>query len=102
MAERPTTINCAFCGVEVPVKPAGQIPRWCPDHRDPKVRETEEGGFDPVDRVCRWESCQIPLADDWPNEFCPNHWRLLSLETRGELITHTNGTDEYERGVLSA
>lgn len=102
---RPTVVSCDMCGAEVAVKPTGAVPRYCDDHKDPQMRRkmVERAEAEAArDMVCRWEFCEIPLSTDWPNDYCPNHWRLLSLETRGELINHPRGSLAYDRAVLAA
>lgn len=100
---RPTSVECAICGVEVAVKAKGAIPRYCDVHRDPSLREKINADEEArKNRVCRWEFCSIPLAEDWSNDYCPNHWRLLSLETRALLIEHEHDSQGYDRGILHA
>jgi hypothetical protein len=99
---RPTTVNCDICGGEVQVKPTGAVPRYCPAHKDPQLRRQMVAAAETKRTVCRWEHCSIPLAAEWPNEFCPNHWRLLSLDVRGELIDQRRDGDGYDIAVLGA
>lgn len=121
--DRPTVIQCDTCGVDVDVHPQGTIPKYCKDHRGVMARKAyyaaqepakdeppdwaDEAVHDPGEvlapfaRVCRAPSCSIPLHDAWLNEWCPNHWRIITVETRGELLS-TMGTDAYDKAVFHA
>lgn len=143
--ERPTSGNCqatlgdgSTCGKPFEIKPTGNIPKYCLEHRDQYLRKqlerearrneslakgepespaaaTDEQELDesaggisptgesaPVDgvRVCRASSCSIPLTDDWLNEFCPAHWRILGPEARSELVGSRGDEHLNEVAVL--
>lgn len=119
--DRPLVVQCDTCGTDVEVKPSGNIPKYCPDHRGVMARKAyyaaldssadkADGGGEPPERdpdgatavrVCRAEACHIPLHDTWLNEWCPNHWKLISTQTKGDLLG-TVGTDAYDKAVLHA
>lgn len=132
--ERPSVIYCQFrlaedmptCGQPREVQMTGNVPKFCTDHNEQKVRkqlvreyeealakETPDGDTDvPAEpeqdvgdaeeapRVCRAHSCSIPLAGEWPHCFCPGHWRLLTTETKGLLADSKADPDIYEVAVL--
>jgi hypothetical protein len=127
------------CGKPFEVKPMGNIPKYCPEHRSQQVRtklerqarravldelrgpspaaangdeqELDEsaGVANPTGesapeeaavRVCRASSCSIPLSDEWLNEFCPAHWRILPLEIKGDLAGSRSNEDLHDVAIL--
>lgn len=130
--DRPTSGNCAAtladgstCGAPFAIKPAGNMPKYCPEHRDQYLRKQLErqakalaegepmgqppdepaGSCEPTDeaaRVCRAGGCSIPLPDVWLNEFCPADWRILPGDVKAELVGSRGDEDLHERAVFHA
>ena len=77
---------------------------------DEQELDESAGGDNPTDesapedgvRVCRASSCSIPLTDEWLNEFCPAHWKLLGPEARSELVGSRGDEQLHENAVLRA